>query len=354
MASSIAEIWKQVRGSFQPRQIIVGGFAATVLLGALVFWADVSAVVDEVQRANTGSVMVAMMMTAFIISSRTVAAAAVYRVVAEKAINQWFYVGYPVVGLFRVFLPGGYITASLVAAYVLSRSLDRRVGPLLLSLAVVEIIHTVVSIIFFVGGFGALVSENRMKSIVPAPDSAITLLVSLGIIFLILVITVYVGRQRLWNLVEQLMDTITEKSPLFARYIEEVNGNRERASSFREMIGQFLGARPSLLMAAGFGVIAQFAVVIALYVSVRSVGGRLSFDAAMASMLPSRLGGLGIFPGGLGGVETAMTGLLLVFTDLERSGAVAATIVYRVTTFWVEAVVGTLAGGVLVVLMIRD
>lgn len=336
-------LWEQIVQSIKSTtrlsKLVTGVVVAVLVLGALLYWADISAVVNQVRTANPRLVMVAILMTAIIIISRTIVSAVLYRAIIDNPIDRKFYAGYPVVGLFRAMLPGGYITGSLVAAYVLGRSLDKRAKPLLVALTVAEVVHTVASVVFFFAGLVflprfALSSLSQMPEILVPSILIVTLF---GVLLLR-------SREYVQSFFRKVINYWIGKSQLFEQYIqlEHLDGERIR-DPFSVLSSRLHHARRALLVGGVFAMIAQAAVVMALFIGVHAVGGSISMFAAVVILLPSRLGGLGFLPGGLGGVESALTALLIVFTDLSRDGATAGTLLYRATTFWVEALVGVLS-----------
>lgn len=130
-------------------------------------------------------------------------------------------------------------------------------------------------------------------------------------------------------------------SPL-GRYLpfvdEETIG--EEVREFSSVVGR-IADHPQLLedtMVYSFGGWVLFAAP--LYLVAQSVGIDLTpwlvlfvvAASSLASMIPT--------PGGIGGVEFAMTGLLVALAPIGAGAAAAVTLLYRVTSYWFVIVAG--------------
>ncbi|HUK67176.1 MAG TPA: lysylphosphatidylglycerol synthase transmembrane domain-containing protein [Streptosporangiaceae bacterium] len=113
------------------------------------------------------------------------------------------------------------------------------------------------------------------------------------------------------------------------------------ALHFRNQTTDIVHERGWLLTAAVAA--SQFAVFVLVVFCVRAVGipaDTVSFLAVLLSFAIARLAGaLPITPGGLGSVDAAFTGMLIAF-GATSSGALAADLVWRATTYFPPIVIG--------------
>lgn len=114
----------------------------------------------------------------------------------------------------------------------------------------------------------------------------------------------------------------------------------ERATRFFSLLGD-LGARRSWAAETlAFAYVGWVFFALPLWLAGRAVGVSLPLQlvafvvpaSAMASLLPT--------PGGLGGVEAAVTGLLVALAGVATPTAAAIALLYRVASFWFVIPVG--------------
>jgi uncharacterized protein (TIRG00374 family) len=101
---------------------------------------------------------------------------------------------------------------------------------------------------------------------------------------------------------------------------------------------------PLLVGMTALSAASWFCECLAAYVCVRGLSLDLSLgDTVVVFSLGSLAGALSFLPGGLGVAEGSMTGLIRVLGDVSKAGAVAATVLIRLTTLWFAVALG-LAG----------
>jgi uncharacterized membrane protein YbhN (UPF0104 family) len=96
-----------------------------------------------------------------------------------------------------------------------------------------------------------------------------------------------------------------------------------------------------LTMAIGISIISWFMECLAFYMTFRgfSIGAGL-FESTFIYAFSSVAGALTMLPGGLGVTEASMTVLSTKLLALDRSSAVAATLIIRAVTLWFAVIVG--------------
>ncbi len=125
---------------------------------------------------------------------------------------------------------------------------------------------------------------------------------------------------------------LAERIPLikrFARHLEEFYENAYVLLKLRRLL-------PAVLLS----VAGWFFECLAAYVCLRGLGVDLKLMlVTFIFVISSLAGALAMVPGGLGVAEGSMTGLLIA-NDVERTVAVAGTMLIRLVTFWFAIVLG--------------
>lgn len=98
-----------------------------------------------------------------------------------------------------------------------------------------------------------------------------------------------------------------------------------------------------LLGGLALGVVAWGGEGIGLYLILKAMGAHVDLWLAVSIYgIAVLVGAVSFLPGGLGGTEAAMT-LLLIASGVDKSTALAATLVCRVATLWFAVVLGLIA-----------
>jgi uncharacterized protein (TIRG00374 family) len=122
-----------------------------------------------------------------------------------------------------------------------------------------------------------------------------------------------------------------------------------RGERFFAIAGSQLQDRRMLLKASIVAHIQAVLTPVALYIFLLSLdqafhpGIDIPFSALLFIVPAAMLAGYLPLPGGLGGIEVAMAGLLVAITDIPAAAASAAVLLLRLSTFWA----GLLLGGYL-------
>ncbi|ESP86963.1 lysylphosphatidylglycerol synthase transmembrane domain-containing protein, partial [Candidatus Halobonum tyrrellensis] len=113
-----------------------------------------------------------------------------------------------------------------------------------------------------------------------------------------------------------------------------------RVASFLGGVERVVGNRRCLATCLGLSAAGWTALVAAFWLSMRAVGHPVSVGLA-AFVLPVGLLAVAVpLPGGVGGVEAALVGLLVGAGGLPVGGATAGVVLYRVATYWAPMAVG--------------
>ncbi len=142
-----------------------------------------------------------------------------------------------------------------------------------------------------------------------------------------------------WRRAAEWAFAVAERLPLVGRMAA-------RGRGFYESTYALFGAR-TLLMAITLGALSWFGEALALVAILGGLGvpvsGPLVLQATGAMAVATLVGTLSFLPGGLGLAEGGLVGLLLVLVpEIVLAQAAAATLLFRLVTFWFGVSLGVL------------
>jgi uncharacterized protein (TIRG00374 family) len=119
-----------------------------------------------------------------------------------------------------------------------------------------------------------------------------------------------------------------------------VEGVRERLRELDEAFGRIAADPRALAHALVFSYVGWFFFALPLYFAVLTVEGSISLFLVFFIVPASTLAGLTPSPGGLGGVELALVGLLGVLAGFSTDLGYAVATVYRLASYWFAIAAG--------------
>ena len=154
-----------------------------------------------------------------------------------------------------------------------------------------------------------------------------------GIVLLALVITVVIAWLSTSRRASELVFSLGERIPRL----------RPRVTWLRDLVENIRGLfRPGTLVVAGLiGCLAWFCEAAALYFVLLGAGAGVNLFVANFMYSLSTLAGV-VFPGGIGGTEGVLT-LMLLRRGLAKDTALAAVLLFRLSTLWWATAVGVVA-----------
>lgn len=165
-------------------------------------------------------------------------------------------------------------------------------------------------------------------------------------VILLVISAVWIGRTivRGWLLdVSPRLGRIVERvAPEKARYLRRENVAR-RFEGFSTTLEFVSHDRWTMGIALAYAHLGWLAFAVALYLSAAAVGHPVPFGVAMLALAFSKVGFLVPTPGGLGGVEAALAGVLHLLTPMSAAVALAVGILYRLATYWFTILLGGVA-----------
>ena len=113
-----------------------------------------------------------------------------------------------------------------------------------------------------------------------------------------------------------------------------------RMESFLAGVGRVFGHRRRLTVCLGLSTVGWGCLVLAFWLSLRAVGHPVSVGL-VAFVLPVGMLAIAVpLPGGVGGIEAALVGLLVTVGAVPVAGATAGVILYRGVTYWAPLLFG--------------
>jgi len=240
-------------------------------------------------------------------------------------------------------LPAGHATGPVLTAYLFSKRLDREYVPTLALVGMGELVNSLVSVALAVVGLGGLLALTP-----PSPQRtalaggvAVTVAV-LGIVGAV----VYLRRDALRALVAAGAYLLRSTVGRVSRKVRTALAP-DRVESGTARLGVTLRRastlRRTLALAVVLSLAGWFGFVLALYASGLAVGHRIPLALAAFLVPASGVAGAIPLPGGLGGFEIGFTAALVALTGMAPETAVAATLLYRVATYWTVTIASGLA-----------
>jgi uncharacterized protein (TIRG00374 family) len=313
------------------------------LLGLAVFGIGWSAVFEKLRRADPFVYGLAFVGTLVSITLRCSALERLFRDVDGAPVGDRFYAGYLTATFLRGIVPWGRAGGPAMTAYVFSRIADSPFERNLAPLGTADFFNVVATTTMVSVGLGYLALERHLLG--PVVDMtagfSVTVVLATGLV----VVSV---RREEWlvrgvlGATAGLRTTVGRRSSTVRSRLEP-GRVRTRLDRFFETVDAIRTDRDGLLYAFTLSHLGWLAGAVPLYLSLRAVDATVPLPVVV---LVIALGGLATavpLPGGLGGVELAITGLLVLLAGVDLPVATAGVLLYRLATYWLRIVLGGIA-----------
>ena len=220
-------------------------------------------------------------------------------------------------------------------AYILST--DGRVSyqESLAGVVIADLLNMLPFFTFAGFGFVALFVQGSV------PARAEPLVGGLALLAFGIPVAVYLGwRHR--TVVERLAVGLSR--PVAARTSRvDVDSLKDRVDEFYDRLDRIAAHPKELAITLAYSYVGWLFFAAPLFLAGQTVG--VSIDPALVLFIvpASTLAGVAPTPGGLGGVEVAIVGLLVALTPVNTATAAAIALVYRVASYWYVLGVGGVA-----------
>jgi uncharacterized protein (TIRG00374 family) len=321
------------------RTTLVGFAAALVVLGLLVGLVGVGRVLDALSRAEptvlAGVLGVATVwMIAWGLSLRTVLGVLGAAVPAPVAV-----LVFAAATFANNVTPFGQAGGEPVTALFISQAADTEYETGLAAIASVDSLNFVPSILLAtvgIGYFSATVAFGRRLQYAAVAVAALAVAVPLAGLY------AWRNRYRVEATVVRLLTPVIRGlgRVLPRREPTDVHVIETRIEGFFHGIERVTGDRRGLATALGFSALGWLCLSGSLWLSLRSLGYQVPFAATLVVVPVGAIAGITPLPGGLGGVEAVLVGLLVPTTGVTVAGATAAVVLHRTATYWLPVLVG--------------
>jgi len=231
--------------------------------------------------------------------------------------------------------PLGQAGGEPFVAYVLARDTDASYEDSLASVVTADLLNLLPFFSFAALGMGTLLWQTTLPETVE-PLAAGLLALAVGVPAI--AGATWRFRNPLTRLVLWLAAPIAKRTTRIS-----LDGITERIEDLGDAFERIAADPWALVRAVVFSYVGWAFFAMPLYFAARTLG--LPMDPLLVLFIvpASTLAGLVPSPGGLGGVEVALVGLLVAIAGVAPAAAYAVAIVYRVASYWFAIGVGGLA-----------
>ncbi|GAB3019812.1 flippase-like domain-containing protein [Natronobiforma cellulositropha] len=320
------------------RRVAVGLSVALVLVGVLVYGVGWEAVLEHLRAANPVAFAAAAGAGAVILALRGVLLRQLLGPVEGSARGGAFATAFLAGYFARSTLPWGRSTGAPVTAYLLARNSESAFEDNLAVVTVAEVFAFVASVVVGLVGLAMFVGVES-----PEGDLLLTLsLVAVGSLLVVGMVVVLVGQDRahaLFGALAARWDRFAERSPRLPGGRGRVRG---RLEGFFATLDAVSAARRTLVAAFAVALCSWVVNALPLYFSLLALGVDAPLALSLACAPLASFGGVIPLPGGTGGIEYALAGLLVATVGLSGDLATAVTLLYRLSTYWQHVLLGGL------------
>ncbi|QSW99601.1 lysylphosphatidylglycerol synthase transmembrane domain-containing protein [Haloterrigena alkaliphila] len=245
------------------------------------------------------------------------------------------YVTYVTAMFANAVTPMGQAGGEPFIAYVLSRDTGASYEESLASVVTGDLLNLIASFSLATTSLALLVWR------VDLPDSIEPLAGAVPVVALCVLVGTLVGWRyqiAFGRSLERLVAPIVRRLPVVT-----LEGLRERLFDLRAAFGRIADEPRLLASVLGYSYLGWVLYVLPLYFAGRAFGVAIDPLVLFIAVSASMLAGYVPSPGGLGGVEAALTGLLVALVAVSSAEAYAITLTYRVATYWLVIAGGGLA-----------
>jgi hypothetical protein len=316
------------------------GFAAALVVFALLFLlAGVDRLVDTLVRADLRLVGAVVVVTLGWLLAWSGALRTVLDVLGvETSVRQAFLI-FAGAMFSNNITPFGQAGGEPVTALLISESTDAEYETGLAAIASVDTLNFVPSITFALVGIGYFATTATLN---PDLELGLALVVVLALVVPGLI---YYGWKRRYELEHRAVRRLT---PLIQRVggwvprvtVPDAEGIERRIGGFFEAIERVATNPRGLALALALSALGWFLQSVGLWLAFEAIGSSVPFYVALFAVPIGAIAGATPLPGGAGGIEAVLIGLLQAFPGIGIAPATAAVIIFRGSVYWVPTAIG--------------
>jgi hypothetical protein len=316
------------------------GFAAAIVVFALLFTlAGVDRLVENLLRADFRLVALVVLVTVGWLFAWSGALRTVLDVLGvETSVVQSFFI-FAGAMFSNNITPFGQAGGEPVTALLISESTDTEYETGLAAIASVDTLNFVPSITFALLGIGYFATTATLR-----PDVEIGL-AAVVVLAVVVPSLVYYGWKRRYELEHRAVRRLT---PLIQRVggwiprvtVPDAEGIERRISRFFEAIERVATNPRGLALALSLSALGWLLQSVGLWLAFQAIGSSVPFYVALFAVPIGAIAGVTPLPGGAGGIEAVLIGLLQALPGIGIAPATAAVVIYRGSVYWVPTAVG--------------
>lgn len=306
---------------------------AVVMLALLVTAVGWRQLFTELRTANTGWMAVAVAISALSLVCWAEEVVRLFQSAGGEASGFGLRAAYFAGVFVKIVLPGGHVGGVGIVAYVLGTYTDEPFERTLVAVSAGEFLNNVASAtLAAIGIVYLLVAASVPASFLRAGAIAVLVLI-VGLVAAYVLLVRFEGAERglAWG-AGVLRQTVGQ----FSTRVHDVLAE-ERVADQLETLGDTLETvrndRSTLVFAVVVAHVGWLCYAVPLYCSLRAVDAGVAFPVALFVVPVAGLASIVATPGGLGPVDTATAGALVLLTSIDPAVAGAATLLFRAATF---------------------
>ncbi len=317
------------------RQAILSLALALVLVGFLIYGIGWEEVLANLERADRPAFAAALLAGGLVLALRGLIVKQLLAPV-DGAARGWPFVVAFLSGYFaRSALPWGRSVGTPITAYLLAANSESEFEDNLAVVATAEVFAFLASLAVALVGLSLYAAGGE------APTDLLANLGLVGGVSVLLIAAVAIAISRGWvhpflfGLAARL-ESIADRVPRLS--VSEGTLQR-RLEGFFTTLERIGAARRTLAVAFGVALGSWFVNALPLYFCLIALGVDAPLVLAFAVAPLASFGGVIPLPGGTGGIEAVLTGLLVAIAGLSGDVAAATAILYRLSTYWLHLIV---------------
>jgi uncharacterized protein (TIRG00374 family) len=311
---------------------LVGFLVALVFLYLVAAGLGVREVASTLAGAELEWVVLGCVSTALCLAAWGKAWQIVLRVVGIEVPYRRLVVTYFAATFANYVTPLGQAGGEPFIAYVLSRDTDAGYEDSLASVVTADLLNLLPFFTFAAAGLGVLLTRPSLP--------AATRPLALGLFGMAVGVPALTGAGWVWR--ERVRGAVLRLVAPVARRTDRVSveGVVSRIDDLYAAFERVAQDPRALVEAVAFAYVGWVFFAFPLYCAGQALGIDISPLTVLFVVPASTLAGMVPTPGGLGGVETALVGLLVAVTGETAAVALAIALVYRVASYWFALGVG--------------
>lgn len=239
--------------------------------------------------------------------------------------------------------PMGSIAGAPYLAYILERVRAVRFERGLAGVVASDLVGIVPLITFGVGGLVSIATAGRLTPFLGGlVVGAVGAVIAFGALLVLLVYKREAAELALIAVIRPFQGLVARRRPTWSERIsDEIVG--VRVGRFYEAFDRIVDPPVRLVGALLLAFVAVGLSIVPLTVLGQAMGAPIPIEIAIVVVPISALASVVPTPGGIGAVEVTMSELLFALGHLDRSTAIAVTLLYRLVAFWIPLAIGALA-----------